>query len=78
MIYFQAIATCLSIGAKVASIHSDPQQAAVTKVSQNIKTNCSWIGLHRNEVQGGPTTNIWDDNSPADYGVDAQVIFEEH
>uniref|UniRef100_A0A915P245 C-type lectin domain-containing protein n=1 Tax=Meloidogyne floridensis TaxID=298350 RepID=A0A915P245_9BILA len=70
---WQAIATCQSMGAKVASIHSDLQQATVTNVSQTIQTNCSWIGLHRNAILGGQIHNFWDDGSPSDYGVIVQV-----
>jgi len=70
---FKAIATCQSLGAKVASIHSDLQQATVTNVSQTIQINCSWIGLHRNAILGGQIHNFWDDGSPSDYGVIVQV-----
>ncbi|KAF7636821.1 hypothetical protein Mgra_00003766 [Meloidogyne graminicola] len=70
--YWQAIATCLSIKSKVASIHSDLQQTIIAKVSQNIQTNCSWIGLHRNADIGGPINNYWDDGSLADYGIIVQ------
>uniref|UniRef100_A0A1I8B281 C-type lectin domain-containing protein n=1 Tax=Meloidogyne hapla TaxID=6305 RepID=A0A1I8B281_MELHA len=70
---WEAIATCQSLGAKVASIHSDQQQASVAKVSQIIQTNCSWIGLHRNAILGGQINNFWDDGSPSDYGIIVQL-----
>ncbi|KAF7636820.1 C-type lectin domain-containing protein [Meloidogyne graminicola] len=59
--YWQALATCHSNGAKVASYHSDEQKSLLTQMCQS--SNCAWIGMHTSPSG----IKYWDDGSQNNY-----------